>query len=140
MINLTQKQEDFCLAYVECGNASKAYRQVYDAANMKPETIHVKASELLSNGKVAVRIVELRQQSADRLDITVEKIAAQLSEDRQLAHEVKQAGAAVSASMGMAKLFGFLTDRHKVQSQIGYVSDEPLSDDEWEAKFGNNGS
>ena len=107
MMNLTQRQEDFCLAYVECCSATKAYRQAYNAQNMKPETVHVKASELLSNGKVAVRVEELRQQSAERLDITVEKIAQQLLEDRKLAHEAKQAGAAVSASMGLAKLFGF---------------------------------
>jgi phage terminase small subunit len=49
---LTQKQENFCLAYIECGNASEAYRRAYDAENMQPQTIHVKASELLSSGKI----------------------------------------------------------------------------------------
>ena len=41
--------------------------------------------------------------------------------------------------MGLAKLFGFLTDRHQVQSQVGYVKDEPLTDEEWEAMFGSKG-
>jgi len=35
----TQKQENFCLAYIECGNASEAYRRAYDAEYMKPETV-----------------------------------------------------------------------------------------------------
>ena len=36
---LTPKQENFCLAYLETGNASEAYRRAYDVANMKPESI-----------------------------------------------------------------------------------------------------
>ena len=55
-MNLTPKQEAFTLKYVECGNASEAYRHAYDVGeDTKLETIHVKASELLSYGKVAVR-------------------------------------------------------------------------------------
>lgn len=37
---LTPKQETFCLAYIETGNASEAYRQAYDAENMKPDTVN----------------------------------------------------------------------------------------------------
>ena len=31
MNELTQKQENFCLAYIETGNASEAYRKAYNA-------------------------------------------------------------------------------------------------------------
>ena len=37
-MSLTPKQEAFCLAYMETGNASEAYRRAYDADNMKPAT------------------------------------------------------------------------------------------------------
>ncbi|SQE31532.1 Terminase small subunit [Mannheimia haemolytica] len=30
MTELTPKQEAFCLAYIETGNASEAYRQAYE--------------------------------------------------------------------------------------------------------------
>lgn len=56
---LTQKQENFCLKYVECGNASEAYRHAYNS-KAKPESVHVRASELMSDSKVSVRIQELK--------------------------------------------------------------------------------
>jgi len=61
MSKLTPKQEGFCLSYIETGNASEAYRLNYDAENMKPATIKVKASELLNNGKVTARLAELQK-------------------------------------------------------------------------------
>ena len=35
---LTEKQEAFCRAFVETGNASEAYRRSYDAKNMGQNT------------------------------------------------------------------------------------------------------
>ena len=51
---LTPKQEAFVLAYVKTGNASEAYRQVYDT-NASAKTINEKASRLLAEGKVRAR-------------------------------------------------------------------------------------
>lgn len=63
MVNkLTPKQETFCQEFIKCGNASEAYRKVYNCANMKPETINVKACELLKNGNIKVRVKELDEQ------------------------------------------------------------------------------
>ena len=61
---LTQKQELFCLAYIETGNASEAYRRAYNTAKMKPETINEAASRLIADRKVTTRIGELRQAVA----------------------------------------------------------------------------
>lgn len=64
---LTEKQERFCIEYVDNGgNASEAYRVSYDTSNMQPSTIWVKASELLRNGKVMVRIESIKQSRAQR--------------------------------------------------------------------------
>ena len=60
---LTPKQEAFARAYVETGNASEAYRRAYDADNMKPEVVKVKACELLKNGNVAVTVEALRRST-----------------------------------------------------------------------------
>ncbi|MEE4462651.1 terminase small subunit [Azotobacter chroococcum] len=62
-MSLTPKQEKFCLAYLETGNASEAYRRAYSAQNMKPESIAVAASRVLGNAKVALRLAELRERS-----------------------------------------------------------------------------
>ena len=56
---LTQKQEDFCLAYIETRNASEAYRRAYAAEKMKPESINRKAKELMDSGKIAARLGKL---------------------------------------------------------------------------------
>ena len=60
MKKLTVKQEKFANLYVELGNASEAYRRSYDCSKTKDEVVHVKASELMSNGNVSVRVEELR--------------------------------------------------------------------------------
>lgn len=119
--NLTPKQEAFCLSYVETGNASEAYRRAYDAANSKPETINRTAKELLDNPKIAARCDELRAHHAERHDVTVDDIRAMLVEDRRFARECGTPAAAVSATMGLAKLYGLLTDKidAKVKAEIG---------------------
>ena len=104
---LTPKQESFCLAYLETGNASEAYRRSYNAGGMKPDTINVKASELLSNGKVAVRLAELRAPAIAKAQLTVEDLLAELEEARKLAIDTEAPAPAVSATMGKAKLLGF---------------------------------
>ena len=109
-LNLTPKQESFCQLYIELGNASEAYRQSYDADSMNENTVHVKASELLSNGKVSVRIEQIRSEHKKRHNITVDTLLLELEEARQAALspmlEKPQTAAAVSATMGKAKLLG----------------------------------
>ena len=107
---LTTKQEEFAKAYVETGNASEAYRRAYKA-NTKPEVVWVKACELLKHGKVAVRVEELQQAAQKRHNVTIDTITEMLREDRDFAQEVGQAGAKVSATMGLAKLHGLITDK-----------------------------
>lgn len=105
---LTIKQEAFCQAYIETGNASEAYRSAYAADKMKPESVHVKAAELLAHGKVAVRVKELQGEIKQRHNVTVDSLLAELEEARQaaLTAETPQSSAAVAATLGKAKLTG----------------------------------
>ncbi len=109
--DLTPKQEAFCLAYIESGNASEAYRQAYDAEKMKPETINRKAKELLDNGKIAARVVQIQAGHQERHDVTVGSLTKELEADRKLARSNDQASAAIAATMGKAKLHGLLKDK-----------------------------
>lgn len=79
MPDLTPKQEAFVRAYIETGNASEAYRRAYDASRMKDTTVHVKASELLADGKVAVRLNELQEIHQKRHEVTVDRIINELA-------------------------------------------------------------
>ena len=119
MPDLTPKQEAFCLAYIETGNASEAYRRSYDASRTKPDIVNVKASQLLAHGKVSVRVAELKAANVEKYNITVERIAAMLEEDRKFARDCSTPAAAVSATMGLAKLGGLLTDRVQHSVEIG---------------------
>lgn len=110
-MEITPKQEAFALAYVETGNASEAYRRAYDAERMTAEAIAVEASKLLKNPKIALRVAELQAEHAERHKVTVDDIIRQLDEDRLFAREHEAPAAAISSTMGKAKVLGFLTDK-----------------------------
>ena len=111
MANLTPKQERFCQLYIELGNASEAYRQSYDADSMNENTVNRKAKELLDNGKITARLELIRKEHSKRHNITVDSLLIELEEARKMAldlniQEKPQVSAAVTATMGKAKLLG----------------------------------
>lgn len=118
---LTPKQEAFAIAYVETGNASEAYRRAYNAGKMKPSVINVKASELLANGNVAVRVAELQAAHVERHEITIDDLVRELEEARIAASttEKPQAAAMVAATLGKAKLLGLITDKQELTGKDG---------------------
>ncbi|UPT53108.1 terminase small subunit [Synechococcus phage Yong-M3-232] len=116
---MTPKQEKFCQLYIELGNASEAYRQAYDAVRMSAASVNRKAKELLDNGKITARLRELGQAHLEAHGETVESIAKMLKEDRAFAIECGKPSAAVSASMGLAKLYGLLTDKTELTGKDG---------------------
>lgn len=130
MTSLTIKQEAFCQAYIETGNASEAYRTAYAADKMKAEAIHVKASELLSNGKVSVRLKELQGEIKQRHNVTVDSLLAELEEARQkaLSAETPQSSAAVAATMGKAKLTGLDKQIVEMRGAIGLNLNKSLTE------------
>jgi len=79
---LTIKQEAFCRAFVETGNASEAYRRSYDAENMKFSTINSKACLLLGGDKVRARVDQLRAistaKAVKKLEISKEWVLSEL--------------------------------------------------------------
>lgn len=108
-MGLTVKQDGFCLAYLETGNASEAYRRAYNAERMKPETVNRSAKELLDNPKITARVAELRGAAEERHKLTVDDLLRELEEARvaALSCETPQSSAAVGATMGKAKLLGY---------------------------------
>jgi phage terminase small subunit len=103
---MTPKQLAFCQAYVECGNASEAYRRAYDAARMKPATVNRKAKVELDKGKIRARISVIREAVQRREETTTASLVAELEADRTLARRNDQANAAINATMAIARLYG----------------------------------
>jgi phage terminase small subunit len=92
-MNITPKQEAFCLAYIDTGNASEAYRRAYCAAKMKMETVNRKAFDLLQNGKITARVDELRaavtEKAVKKLEISKEWVLEQLVETVKMAKQAE---------------------------------------------------
>ena len=72
-MNLTQKEENFCLKYVECGNGSEAYRHAYNAEKMQNNSVHVNAFKILARIKVSLRLRILREEAQERMNVTVKE-------------------------------------------------------------------
>lgn len=102
----TDKMEAFCLVYMETNNASEAYRRSYNVTNMAEKTAARESWIVLQKPQVQARIAELREAVMDRHQITVDTLLAELEEAREVALKSAQASAAVSATMGKAKLLG----------------------------------
>ena len=66
-MGLTAKQEKFCQGVVKGMSYSDAYREAYEAGQMKPETFNRKAKELANNGKIRTRLAEFRGKIEEEL-------------------------------------------------------------------------
>ena len=79
--DITQKQELFCLAFIQTGNASEAYRRAYAASRMAAKTVHECASRVLADRKVSARVAELRAEAAERAKISATQVMSSLARD-----------------------------------------------------------
>ncbi|KRP76667.1 MULTISPECIES: terminase small subunit [Pseudomonas] len=106
--HFSDKMEKFCLAYVETANAAESYRIAYNTENMATATIGREGYNTLQKPQVQARLEELRKKVMERHEITVDTLLAELEEARTaaLGAETPQTSAAVSATMGKAKLLG----------------------------------
>ncbi|ATD65395.1 terminase small subunit [Neisseria weixii] len=116
---MTPKQEQFARLYVETGNASKAYRQAYDAENMKPETVTNEAYKLLQSPDISAMADGLKAEHKARHCVIVDDVISELEQARQaaLSTPTPQSGAAVSATMGKAKILGLIVDRAEIKAE-----------------------
>lgn len=79
MHKLTLKQEKFCQRYLECGNASEAYRYAFSCEKWKDKSIWEKSSTLLAQVKVQSRVRVLQQEAQSKSDITKERVLAEFA-------------------------------------------------------------
>jgi phage terminase small subunit len=103
--------------------------EAYRIAGYEP--IEANASRLIRNDKVAARVAELKAAAAEETICTIHDIARQLDEDRQFARELAAPAAAISATMGKAKVLGHLTEKHEHTGRNGGpIQTEELSQTE----------
>lgn len=118
-MSLTPKQEAFCLAYIETGNASEAYRRAYNAGKMKPETVKKRASELLARGDVAGTIAQLKAPAVEKAQITLETHLKRLADLSEAAEQEGQFSAAINAEIARGKAAGIAVDKAEIEHKGG---------------------
>lgn len=122
------RHERFAQGLAKGKSATEAYT---DAGYQGDRTA---ASRLSTNVNVQARIAELQSRAAEKAVTTVEDIARQLDEDRAFARENGAAAAAVSATMGKAKVLGLVIEKSENVNLNYDVTDEPQSEDDWAAE------
>lgn len=115
-MSLTAKQEAFAQAIASGMNQSNAYRAAYNAGTMSAATINVKASQVMANGKVSVRVAELRKPVIDALQYGIKEAMAEAEEALQVCRAKENGGAMVSAITLRSKLMGLLVEKKEIRS------------------------
>lgn len=128
---LTAKQEAFAQAVASGMNQSDAYRSAYSAGKMKDSSINVKASQLAADGKVAVRVAELRKPVADAAQVTLAGHLKRLSDLSDAAEREGKYSAAVAAEVARGKASGLYVEKVEHSGTIAHE----LSDAELDAKI-----
>lgn len=95
---LTLKQEKFVQNLIKGMSQREAYKNSYDAKNMKDETIDTRACELFKNSKIKARYEELLKRLEDKAIMSAEErmkwlskvIKADIKVEREYDNEVKE--------------------------------------------------
>ena len=74
---MTVKQEKFVKKYLECGNASEAYRHAYNTERMSEACINNSAYKLLRHGEITARLEYLKSHLAEAADISALRVIAE---------------------------------------------------------------
>ena len=126
---LTPKQARFVSEYLKDQNATQAAMR----AGYSEKTANQQGSRLLANVGVAAALLKKQTRVARKAEITVESLAREYEEARQVALQEKQASAMVAATTGKGKLAGLLVERHKHSGAIGTYDLTKISDEQLDA-------
>jgi hypothetical protein len=115
MAKLTSKQEAFVCEYAIDKNATQAAIH----AGYSAKTAYSIGQRLLNNVEIEAAINEAQEAHAERCNVTIDSLTDELDVARTLAYTNGQASAAVSATMGKAKLHGLIADKQK-ETRLSY--------------------
>lgn len=83
------------------------------------------AAALAREEHILTRVTELQSKAVKKVEITVDSLAQELEEARAIALAEKQSSAAVSATMGKAKLFGLGVERRHLSGTLQLITITP---------------
>ena len=118
MSGLTPKQEKFAQCVVSGMSQADAYRAAYNS-KAKPEVVHVKASELMADGKIAVRVRELQGKAANIAVYTLVEHLSRLDDLSRGSEAEGKYAEAIKAEELRGKAAGFYTERQQIDHTTG---------------------
>jgi phage terminase small subunit len=124
---LTAKQEAFAQGIADGLGQADAYRMAYDAEGMKDNTIYSKASVLMSDGKVAARVAELKAQVAEKQLWTREMSVKGLMSAYRIALEAKASTGMTAAVKELNIMHGY-NEPTKLAVNMTF---KPITDEDW---------
>lgn len=113
-MSLNPKQARFVTEYMLDLNATQAAIR----AGYSPATAYSQGGRLLKHVEVCAAIAERQEAAAEKHEVTIESIAAELDLAYKAAAKFKQAGAMVQASIGKAKLHGLIVNKHEQVNEL----------------------
>ena len=108
---LTQKQEAFCIAYIECGVGIDAYLKAYATKSKNRNVLKTQASKMLAQPKIQARLKELRAPAVKAAKLTLEQHMEDLATLRDKADKAADYGAAIRAEVARGKAAGLYVER-----------------------------
>jgi len=114
---LTDKQRKFVDEYLIDQNATQAAIR----AGYSEKTARAIGHENLTKPDISHAIHDRLREHRERCEVTIDSLTEELSESRDLALKTSQASAAVSATLGKAKLHGLLIEKQeqKITADLG---------------------
>ena len=125
LTGLTDKQEAFAVLVASGKNQSEAYRLAYDAEKMLPASVWTEASLLLSNPKVASRLMVLNQEKENqRRMMAVSRAERVLQRLETLADSATTESVKVRANELLGKTAGLFTDQVEITTDTDRSVDQ----------------
>ena len=124
---LTAKQEAFAQGIADGLGQADAYRMAYNAGGMTDNVIYTKASELMKNGKVSVRVSELKAQVAEKQLWTREMSVKGLMSAYRIALEAKASAGMTAAVKELNVMHGY-NEPTKLAVNVNF---KPITDEDW---------
>jgi NH3-dependent NAD+ synthetase len=127
-VKLTAKQEAFAQGIADGLGQADAYRMAYDAEGMKDNTIYVRASELMNEGKIKVRVADLKKALSDKQLWSREMSVKGLVAAYKVANESKNASGMTGAIKELNAMHGY-NEPAKLSVDVRALT--PIKDEDW---------
>jgi len=105
---LTSLQENAARLFVEGNTQAEAYRKAgYSVDKCTDKSVIELASVLFATVKVSTRVLELQAEARERHAVTLDSLTTEYNDLKEVAVELEQISAAISAVNGKAKIHGY---------------------------------